>query len=103
MPDAEEVALFDRMGQLILGEESRFDLVIFDTAPTGHTLRLIRMPELMEGVGAGADAVAPGDARRRGRRQGRPDPQIAIPSASIACSRCGPAWSAGGPPRSCWC
>ncbi|MGD9903481.1 MAG: ArsA family ATPase [Vicinamibacterales bacterium] len=48
MPGAEEVALFDRMGQLILGEDPRFDLVIFDTAPTGHTLRLVRMPELME-------------------------------------------------------
>ncbi len=48
MPGAEEVALFDRMGGLIRGEDTRFDLVIFDTAPTGHTLRLIRMPELME-------------------------------------------------------
>ena len=48
MPGAEEVALFDRMGALIRGEDTRFDLVIFDTAPTGHTLRLVRMPELME-------------------------------------------------------
>lgn len=48
MPGAEEVALLDRMGTLIRGEDDRFDLVIFDTAPTGHTLRLIRMPELME-------------------------------------------------------
>lgn len=48
MPGAEEMALFDRMGGLIRGEDERFDLVIFDTAPTGHTLRLIRMPELME-------------------------------------------------------
>jgi arsenite-transporting ATPase len=48
MPGAEEMALFDRMGGLIRGEDDRFDLVIFDTAPTGHTLRLIRMPELME-------------------------------------------------------
>lgn len=48
MPGAEEVALFDRMGGLIRGEDERFDLIIFDTAPTGHTLRLIRMPELME-------------------------------------------------------
>jgi arsenite/tail-anchored protein-transporting ATPase len=48
MPGAEEVALFDRMGALIRGEDERFDLIIFDTAPTGHTMRLIRMPELME-------------------------------------------------------
>jgi len=48
MPGAEEVALFDRMGELIRGEDPRFDLIVFDTAPTGHTLRLIHMPELME-------------------------------------------------------
>lgn len=48
MPGAEEMALFDRIGALIRGEDERFDLIIFDTAPTGHTLRLIRMPELME-------------------------------------------------------
>jgi arsenite-transporting ATPase len=48
MPAAEEVALFDRIGALIRGEDDRFDLLVFDTAPTGHTLRLIRMPELME-------------------------------------------------------
>ena len=48
MPGAEEMALFDRIGALIRGEDDRFDLILFDTAPTGHTLRLIRMPELME-------------------------------------------------------
>ena len=48
MPGAEEMALFDRIGGLIRGEDERFDLIVFDTAPTGHTLRLIRMPELME-------------------------------------------------------
>ena len=48
MPAAEEVALFDRIGALIRDEDDRFDLLVFDTAPTGHTLRLIRMPELME-------------------------------------------------------
>jgi len=48
MPGAEEMALFDRIGGLIRGEDQRFDLIVFDTAPTGHTLRLIRMPELME-------------------------------------------------------
>jgi arsenite-transporting ATPase len=48
MPAAEEVALFDRIGSLMRGEDDRYDLIVFDTAPTGHTLRLIRMPELME-------------------------------------------------------
>ncbi len=48
MPGAEEVALFDRMGGLIRGEDARFNLIIFDTAPTGHTLRLVKMPELMD-------------------------------------------------------
>lgn len=48
MPAAEEVALFDRIGSLIREGDDRFDLIVFDTAPTGHTLRLIRMPELME-------------------------------------------------------
>jgi arsenite-transporting ATPase len=48
MPGAEEMALFDKIGALVRGGDERFDLVIFDTAPTGHTLRLIRMPELME-------------------------------------------------------
>src|SRR5688500_10657242 len=41
MPGAEEMALFDRIGGLIRGEDDRFDLIVFDTAPTGHTLRLI--------------------------------------------------------------
>jgi arsenite-transporting ATPase len=48
MPGAEEMALFDRIGGLIRGEDERFDLIVFDTAPTGHTLRLIKMPELLE-------------------------------------------------------
>lgn len=48
MPGAEEMALFDKIGALVRGGDELYDLVIFDTAPTGHTLRLIRMPELME-------------------------------------------------------
>ncbi len=48
MPAAEEVALFDRIGELIRTQDADVDLLVFDTAPSGHTLRLIRMPELME-------------------------------------------------------
>jgi len=47
MPGVEEVALFDRMGELMVTHMDSYDLVVFDTAPTGHTMRLLRMPELM--------------------------------------------------------
>src|SRR6516162_6821438 len=47
MPGVEEVALFDRIGELIVTRTDSYDLIVFDTAPTGHTMRLLRMPELM--------------------------------------------------------
>lgn len=47
MPGVEEVALFDRMSDLIIDRFDAYDLLVFDTAPTGHTLRLLRMPELV--------------------------------------------------------
>lgn len=47
MPGVEEVALFDRMGDILVTRIDAYDLVVFDTAPTGHTMRLLRMPELM--------------------------------------------------------
>jgi arsenite-transporting ATPase len=47
MPGVEEVALFDRIGDLIVERFDVYDLLVFDTAPTGHTLRLLRMPELV--------------------------------------------------------
>lgn len=46
-PGADEAALFDRITSLVLEELKRFDLIIFDTAPTGHTLRLVSLPEVM--------------------------------------------------------
>ncbi len=47
MPGVEDVALFDRMSDLITSSSDEYDLLVFDTAPTGHSLRLLRMPELM--------------------------------------------------------
>jgi arsenite-transporting ATPase len=47
-PGLAEVALLDRMIDLILERGTRYDLIVFDTAPTGHTVQLLRMPEVME-------------------------------------------------------
>ncbi|MDZ5473041.1 ArsA family ATPase [Bacillus sp. 31A1R] len=46
-PGAEEAALFDRITSIILEESRNYDSIVFDTAPTGHTLRLLTLPELM--------------------------------------------------------
>ncbi len=47
-PGTHEAALFERMGEVILNSHE-YDYLVFDTAPTGHTLRLIKLPELLEG------------------------------------------------------
>ncbi len=44
-PGLMEVALLDRMIDLIVGRSGEFDLIVFDTAPTGHTMQLLRMPD----------------------------------------------------------
>jgi arsenite-transporting ATPase len=41
-PCTTEIAAFDRFVDFMDGSE--FDLVIFDTAPTGHTIRLLELP-----------------------------------------------------------
>ncbi|MBT2216245.1 TRC40/GET3/ArsA family transport-energizing ATPase [Virgibacillus dakarensis] len=46
-PGADEAALFDKLITIILEEGKHFDKLIFDTAPTGHTIRLLSLPELM--------------------------------------------------------
>ena len=45
-PGLTEVALLDRMID-IMAEHAGHTLVVFDTAPTGHTLQLLRMPDAM--------------------------------------------------------
>jgi arsenite-transporting ATPase len=47
MPGLVDVALFDRIADLVLNRSNAYDLTVFDTAPTGHTLRLLHMPEAM--------------------------------------------------------
>lgn len=41
-PCTEELAAFDKFAQFI--ENKEYDVIIFDTAPTGHTLRLLALP-----------------------------------------------------------
>lgn len=60
-PCTEEMAAFDRFIQFI--ERDDYSVVIFDTAPTGHTLRLLDLPfdyakqvEMMVTTGEGVEA-----------------------------------------------
>jgi arsenite-transporting ATPase len=59
-PCTEEMAAFDRFAQFI--ESREYDAIVFDTAPTGHTLRLLDLPfdyakqiEMMISSSEGAD------------------------------------------------
>ena len=86
MPGVADVAVFDRMSDLIVSRAGTYDLVVFDTAPTGHALRLLRLPELMSSwvealarrrrEAVEAQAQRGGSERgRRGRRPGARHPR----------------------------
>ncbi|KZN25003.1 ATPase [Haladaptatus sp. R4] len=47
-PGAHESALFDRFIDVMQSSEE-YDRVVFDTSPTGGTLRLLSLPEFLEG------------------------------------------------------
>lgn len=48
-PGTHESALFDKISDIILDKFNDYDIIIFDTAPTGHTLRILTLPDLLEG------------------------------------------------------
>ena len=53
-----EIAAFDEFVGLLAGDAAGFDHVIFDTAPTGHTLRLLSLPRAWTGFLKGNDRGA---------------------------------------------
>lgn len=46
-PGTHEAALFDKMIEIINKKSKEYDHIIFDTAPAGHTIRLLTLPELL--------------------------------------------------------
>lgn len=46
-PGTYESAVLDRLAEVVLEESREVDLVVLDTAPTGHTTRLLALPQTM--------------------------------------------------------
>lgn len=53
-----EIASFDEFASLLSDEDAHYDHLVFDTAPTGHTLRLLSLPKAWSGFLAGNDRGA---------------------------------------------
>ena len=46
-PGTMEAAMLERVAEVMAMAGDQYDQVIFDTAPTGHTIRLLSLPEIM--------------------------------------------------------
>jgi arsenite-transporting ATPase len=58
-----EIASFDEFSSLLSGGDATYDHIVFDTAPTGHTLRLLSLPKawtgFLDGNDRGASCLGP--------------------------------------------
>lgn len=46
-PGMQEAAIMERIAEVVEHAAKEYDLLVFDTAPSGHTARLIALPEMM--------------------------------------------------------
>lgn len=46
-PGMQEAAMLERIAEVVEKGSKEYDLIVFDTAPTGHTARLMALPEMM--------------------------------------------------------
>ena len=53
-----EIASFDEFASLLSDKDQHYDHIVFDTAPTGHTLRLLSLPKAWSGFLADNDQGA---------------------------------------------
>jgi arsenite-transporting ATPase len=53
-----EIASFDEFASLLADDNSSYDHIVFDTAPSGHTLRLLSLPKAWSGFLADNDQGA---------------------------------------------
>ncbi len=61
-PGTHESAVLERVAEIVDTGLEDYDLIVFDTAPSGHTARLMALPEIMS-------AWTEGLLRRRGRAE----------------------------------
>lgn len=85
-PGTHESATLDRIAECVETGLADYDLVVFDTAPTGHTLRLLALPERLaswtEALLANRDRSARFGAAVRGLGGGA-DPAESDPDAQL--------------------